>query len=225
MTTRKLIITEDGSPTFFDDRVQETFHSDRGSWQESQHTFIAAGLQYWLSQNPEAQHLQVFEMGLGTGLNALLSWQEAEKRQIAISYTGLEAFPLIEEEYSQIDLSHNTDATWQQNLLLLHRCPPNQWVALSPHFTLYKNSQKLEDVVLEEAIDLCYFDAFSPRSQPELWQASIFAKLYTAMQYGGVLVSYSAAGVFKRSLQQTGFWLHEMRGARGKREMVRALKL
>ena len=83
----------------------------------------------------------------------------------------------------------------------------------------------MQDVELPGSYDVVFFDAFSPRSQPELWQAGVLQKIYDATSYGGVLVSYSAAGVFKRSLQAAGFWIEEIRGARGKREMVRAIKM
>ncbi len=40
----------------------------------------------------------------------------------------------------------------------------------------------------------------------------------------GVLVSYAAAGQFRRNLKASGFEVNKLHGAPGKREMTRALK-
>ncbi len=51
-----------------------------------------------------------------------------------------------------------------------------------------------------------------------------FAKLYDAMNSGGILVTYSAAGNVKRALAQAGFRVERLAGALGKRHMSRAVK-
>lgn len=226
MLNREIIITEDGSHSIMVHDINEAFHSDRGSWQESQYTFIERGLKQFILENPTVTNIKVFEMGLGTGLNALQSWMEAKTANVSIEYHGLEAYPLKPSEYSALNFGDFMETTSIENgLNKIHEASWNEKVTLSSSFDIKKIESKMEDANLDNDFDVVFFDAFSPKTQPELWSTAIFQKLFNAMSYGGILVSYSAAGVFKRSLQASGFWMEEMRGARGKREMVRARKM
>ena len=72
---REIIQTADGSNTIYIPEMDENYHSTHGALQEALHVFIKNGLE--LKKNHS--QLDIFEMGFGTGLNALLSFIEAEK--------------------------------------------------------------------------------------------------------------------------------------------------
>lgn len=72
--------------------------------------------------------------------------------------------------------------------------------------------------------DLIYFDAFGPRVQPELWKASVFEQMFAALKPEGVLVTYSAKGEVRRTMQKLGFTVERLPGPPGKREMLRGIK-
>ena len=79
--------TADGSQTLYSNRVQEHYHSTFGALQESRHIFIQAGLleayrRKTAGTNPS---LKVFELGLGTGLNALLTILEGGILQLVLN--------------------------------------------------------------------------------------------------------------------------------------------
>lgn len=71
---------------------------------------------------------------------------------------------------------------------------------------------------------MIYFDAFGPRVQPELWTKEIFEKMFCALKNNGVLVTYSAKGSVRRTMQSVGFTVERLPGPPGKREMLRAIK-
>jgi tRNA U34 5-methylaminomethyl-2-thiouridine-forming methyltransferase MnmC len=48
----KLVQTEDGSNTIYNDEVGENYHSTHGALQESKHVFVNSGLQYFLDKSP-----------------------------------------------------------------------------------------------------------------------------------------------------------------------------
>ena len=73
--------------------------------------------------------------------------------------------------------------------------------------------------------DIVFFDAFAPDKQPEMWQMSVFKKVYAAMKAGGVFVTYCAKGQLKRDLKSLGLVVESLPGPPGKREMIRATKL
>ena len=76
----------------------------------------------------------------------------------------------------------------------------------------------------DTTFDLVYFDAFAPDTQPELWTADVFRRIFDILSEGGLLVTYSAKGTVKRNLREAGFDVKRLPGALGKRHMVRAVR-
>ena len=81
--------TDDGSATLFVPELNEHYHSTKGARTESQHIFINMGLKASDSPSPH-----ILEIGFGTGLNAWLTLEEAERSGRNVHYTGLELYPL-----------------------------------------------------------------------------------------------------------------------------------
>ncbi|HEY0895839.1 MAG TPA: tRNA (5-methylaminomethyl-2-thiouridylate)-methyltransferase, partial [Sphingobacteriaceae bacterium] len=90
------VTTADGSATLFNAEVGENYHSRHGALQESRHVFLKSGLEYFLERNP-SREVRILEVGLGTGLNFLLTADYCESRNIRLQYTGIEAYPLNSE--------------------------------------------------------------------------------------------------------------------------------
>lgn len=219
---REIIITGDGSRTIHIPEWNENYHSSHGALQEANHVFLRSGLDVFKGQ-PE---ISVFEVGFGTGLNAILTLQEAEKSKIKVRYAGIEAYPVSAEELSALSYEDLLDdAAAKAYYTELHAAAWNVEVQVSPYFTLNKIHEKLEDFRFEaEAYDLVYFDAFGPRTQEDMWAQEHFRKLFTALKQGGVLVTYCAKGQVKRDLKAVGFEIEALPGPPGKREMTRAWK-
>jgi tRNA U34 5-methylaminomethyl-2-thiouridine-forming methyltransferase MnmC len=91
---RKIIITNDGSHSIYIPELDERYHSAYGAVQESKHVFIEMGLKYIAKQKSE---INILEIGLGTGLNALLTFIEAQQLATTVNYTALEAYPVSVE--------------------------------------------------------------------------------------------------------------------------------
>jgi tRNA U34 5-methylaminomethyl-2-thiouridine-forming methyltransferase MnmC len=108
---------------------------------------------------------------------------------------------------------------------LIHQSNWEEKNVISSNFTLTKRKQFFDEISDENQFDLIYFDAFGYRVQPELWSTEIFEKMYKALKVNGVLVTYAARGVVKRSMIEVGFTVEKLAGPPGKREMFRATKL
>jgi tRNA U34 5-methylaminomethyl-2-thiouridine-forming methyltransferase MnmC len=72
--------------------------------------------------------------------------------------------------------------------------------------------------------DLVYYDAFSPAVQPDLWTPEQMLRMYDACKPGGVWVTYCARSSVRHNLQAAGFRVERLPGAKGKREMLRAVR-
>ena len=167
----------------------------------------------------------MFEVGFGTGLNALLALQIAEQHTVKIEFETVEKYPLVKEEYELLNYSNMLDAAYQEMFQQMHTCDWNVEETLTKYFSLKKTAGDIEDIVLAKKFDVVFFDAFAPDIQPNLWTVAVFRKMFDALNMGGVLVTYSAKGQVRRNMQEVGFRVERLAGPLGKREMLRAHKV
>ncbi len=209
--------TADGSSTIYNATIDECYHSVHGARNESMHIFIRSGF-----DEIRKSEISIFEVGFGTGLNAWLTLQAAQKRGCRVHYTAVERYPLSKECYSVLNYADSDNE--QPQFLQLHEADWGRSVAIAPNFTLDKIEADFTEFSLSGRYDLVYFDAFSPEKQPEMWSENIFRQLYEQMNEGGVLVTYCAKGVVRRTMQAVGFAVERIAGPVGKREILRARK-
>ncbi len=171
------------------------------------------------------QKVAILEIGFGTGLNAFISFLEAQKMNQSVDYVGVEAYPVAAKEILEMNYVAELEAEEQQQVFeKMHESNWNEKIKLSDNFTIVKRQQFFQDIDDVAQFDLIYFDAFGYRVQPELWSTLIFKKMYDALKENGVLVTYAARGVVKRSMIEVGFRVEKLEGPPGKREMFRAFK-
>jgi len=219
---RKIVTTEDGSQSLFIPVLNEQYHSMHGAIQESTHVFLKNGLSLMVHQ----PFVRIFEVGFGTGLNALLTLNYVNNFSCKVLYHSIEKYPLTADEYSLLNYPKLiADGQFQNAFLSMHTGLWNEELVIAPNFTLKKISGDLNEFKTEQFFDLVYFDAFAPTIQPDLWTEEIFVKMYNLLCTQGILVTYSAKGQVRRNLQQAGFKVERLPGPPGKREMIRATKL
>ncbi|MEN8788776.1 MAG: tRNA (5-methylaminomethyl-2-thiouridine)(34)-methyltransferase MnmD [Flavobacteriaceae bacterium] len=217
---RRLVTTADGSHSLRIDAWDEQYHSIHGAVAESQHVFIQKGLREF-----EQKEIAVLEMGFGTGLNAFMSLIDALKQNKSLHYTAVEAFPLKKSEWELLNYPEVLNATEYSTCFdILHTSPWEVPVDLHQNFQLIKRQTEMSTFTVDESFDLVYFDAFGYRVQPELWTAEVFSNMFRSLKPGGVLVTYAAKGVVRRTMQAVGFGVERLPGPPGKREMLRARK-
>jgi tRNA U34 5-methylaminomethyl-2-thiouridine-forming methyltransferase MnmC len=213
-------VTGDGSLTFHVPELDEHYHSVNGAIAESQYVFIDMGLKSFYNRN-----ISLLEIGFGTGLNAYLSLINAESLNLNISYTGIDLFPLSIEYANLLNYPDFFDQKHASDFKLLHSSPWNGRLHITDRFAMNKiKADFLDFSPGSDCYDLVFFDAFSPKVQPELWTDNIFIKIYDALNPSGILVTYSAKGNVKRSLLSAGFQVEKLKGPPGKRHMLRAIK-
>jgi len=213
--------TADGSVTVAIPELQVTYHSKHGAIQESMHVFIEAGLRPLLHQQ---EPLRIFEMGFGTGLNALLTMIEAAEQHQKIHYEAIEAFPLEKELVTQLNYCEQMP-DWQSSFEQLHTISWEQPATLTPWFTLHKHHTQLINYSTVQQFNLIFYDAFAPNAQPELWTVDAFTQLFSLLDDQGILVTYCSKGDVRRAMKAAGFTVEKIPGPPGKREMIRAKKI
>ena len=222
--------TDDGSATLFVPELNEHYHSTKGARTESQHIFINMGLKASAAPSPH-----ILEIGFGTGLNAWLTLEEAERSGRNVHYTGLELYPLEWQMVEQLGYIEQPAAI--DLFRAIHTSPWEEEISFTPHFTLCKVQADVNEWITQRShsplsilhyplsFDVIYFDAFAPEKQPEMWSQELFNRLYVLLNEGGILTTYCAKGGIRRMLQAAGFTVERLPGPPGgKREILRARK-
>lgn len=222
--------TEDGWATLYLPDQNEHYHSTFGAFEEACWIYIERGFGVMSDVLPADTPLRILEMGFGTGLNAALTVRSAARARRHVFYTGVEAYPLPADIVADLDYAARLgdEAGCYETL---HALPWAAWrpqlpfTAVSPYFEARKVKALFQEIDWPaDAFDLIYYDAFSPRVQPELWTEDVAVRLHKALAPGGRLVTYCAQGRWKKNLRAAGFALTMLPGPGGKREITSAEK-
>ena len=214
-------ITADGSFTLACNSPGVSYHSLYGAVQESRHVFIAMGL----DNRPVDERTELLEVGLGTGLNLLLTWLRCLGSGRSVRYTALEPFPV--DAGTLAALAH-TQALGRPDLeagfLGMMNAPAGTWFHADGGMAFRRLSLPLQQLEDRDAYDLVYHDAFAPGHQPELWDEEALEVVRRAMRADANWVTFCAKGDVRRRLQALGFTVERLPGPPGKREMLRATR-
>ncbi len=222
----EIIIAKDGSKTLFNKSLNETYHSIYGALQESQHVFIEAGFNFLYQQisSEPNRKISILDIGFGTGLNALLSYLEAERKGVQVDFYGIEMYPLPFVLINELNYQKTFTPEQQFAFRNMHESIWNEPILISRYFTLSKLENSILSFEPEPIYNLIYFDAFGPEKQPEMWTENVFKKMFDCLLPNGILVTYSAKGDVKRNLRAAGFEVCRLEGPPMKRHILRALR-
>ncbi len=216
----KIVSTTDGSHTIYVPELNEHYHSIHGAVQESTHIFINNGLSFC-----RANPVNIFEVGFGTGLNALLTAVKSLTGERPVNYTAIEKYPLDNNLISTLNHHLFAGESGRELSDLIHTSQWNIWVDICKNFRIRKIHGDITTFSYPECYDLIYFDAFGPDKQPEIWTRELFTRIASITVKDGILVTYSAKGEVRRNLKACGFEVSLLPGPPGKRQIIRAVKI
>ncbi len=214
-------------------RFGDIYYSRDGGLAESRHVFLAGnGLpQAW----QHGADFCVVELGFGTGLNFLATWdlwRRTRKPGVRLHYIAVEGFPLTGAEmrdclapWSEVEtLARALLATYPEPQRGFHRvfpaAAPGEYgeVALT---LLYGDAQEMLGQ-LEARVDAWFLDGFAPDKNPEMWSDGVFAQMARLSKESASAATYSVAGPVRRGLETAGFDVTRAPGFGAKREMLKA---
>ncbi len=218
----EIITTTDGSHTLKLVGHDEQYHSINGAFGESQHVFLHAG---YNALNPDSAPIHILEVGLGTGLNALVTAHKSLSNKTEVYYHAIEPFPLNNILLEQLNYSGFFKEKWLSGVFKEIHSAGEFYKNIREYFHFKLSENKIQQISLKENYyQLVYFDAFGPDTQADMWTQDVFVQLFKAMSAESILVTYCAKGAVKRALRAAGFRVENLPGPPGKREITRAIK-
>lgn len=221
LNTLQIKETSDGSLTLYNPIFDENYHSINGAFQESQHVFVASGLQHYHQSNKKKE-IKILEIGFGTGLNFLLSLGYALNEKIQLNYVGIELKVLPLSLIKSLKLASLVEDECWKLFENNYENSINQCGRLADSIELKIVESDILNFKSIEKFDIIYFDAFAKSKQSEMWTKETIAHVCSFLKDKGIFVTYSVTGELKRNLKSLGFEIERPAGAAGKREMMRA---
>lgn len=192
---------------------------------ESRHVFLDGNaLDTRLAAAPR---FCIGELGFGTGLNFLLSWQAWATRAPAgavLDYIAVEAAPLSRAQLRR------ALAPWPE----LTPLREGLCAALPPRHAGFHSVEPAPGLRLlllygdvgaclpqcRARVDAWFLDGFAPARNPAMWSPAVLAQVARLSAPGASLATYSAAGHVRRALQAAGFAMEKRPGFGRKRHML-----
>lgn len=213
----QILHTEDGSMTLRLDEMDETYHSTHGALTEALHVYIKNGF-----ERRTMEHINILEVGFGTGLNALVTADAFLKQNKikSVHYHTLEKYPVASEIINQLNYGEMLLENREELFTAIHKAPWEKDEEVIKGFTIHKQEIDLLTDTLSGSFDLVYYDAFAPSKQAEMWQQEIIKKVVDVMNDKALLSTYCVQGNAKRAFKACGLELKRLPGPPGKRQML-----
>lgn len=227
----------------------DVYFSHADGLAESRHVFLAHNqLPERLANLSPRQCFTIAELGFGTGLNLLATWQlwrqlrdtHPQLATARLHFITTEKFPIPLADLTQIL------ALWGQRApeltetieLLLATYPP--LIAGCHRLNFFDDNltvdmwfgdaaESLAKLALNTStkpapcIDAWFLDGFAPSCNSTLWAENIFAQMQRLSRPKTTAATYSCAGIVKRALKDCGFEIKKVKGFGRKREMLTAI--
>ena len=226
----------------------DVYFSHADGLAESRHVFLAHNqLPERLANLTDKQCFTVAELGFGTGLNFLATWQlwrqlRAKKPHLTsarLHFITTEKYPIPLNDLTQILALWAQRAPELAKLIeqLLANYPPliagcHRLNFIDDNITLdiwlgdagdSLASLDTETAIKRPYIDAWFLDGFAPSCNETLWAESIFTQMQRLSRPSTTAATYSCAGIVKRGLQTHGFEINKVKGFGRKREMLTAV--
>ena len=223
------LIWEQEAP--FSSRFEDIYFNMENGVKEKHHVFIEGCNIKEIFQ--KHQRPVICELGFGTGLNTLLTFQLwAEHHQQSPSkgylhYLSVEGFPLSHNELAKALSPFSAHLKLLDDLLSVYPKPTPRmgfhriWLKDHP-ICLTLLIGNVKDVLLElnATAHAWFLDGFTPKKNPDMWSPEVCAQIARLSQVGTRISSFTAAGDVRRSLQDVGFQVERTPGYAQKRHMI-----
>ncbi|MFH1275578.1 MAG: MnmC family methyltransferase [Candidatus Woesearchaeota archaeon] len=203
------IITADNTETFMNEEVKESYHSQTGAVEEALKKYaIPCKIRELAKKCKERESndkdqlpknkITILDICSGLGYNGAMAISEAldENPDCEIEVIGLEFDPKIIEKIQEVNppipfFKHYKKFT-PDNLSFTEG---NVTVKI-----ILGDARETIKTLAEEYFDAVFFDPFSPKTSPEMWQVPFFKEVWRVMKKSAILATYSCARMVRENM-------------------------
>ena len=184
------LVTGDGSVTFHNPDYNETYHSRSGAIEESFEKFAKP-----CNLKPG---MKILDICFGIGYNTLAALHTTKP----LTIIALENDPNILKKTQELDIDFKEYDIIKKVAKTLSYKDENYEI----NILLGDARETLKQLNTKNIkFNVVFLDPFSPPKCPELWTEAFFKDIYSLMEKGAILTTYSCARVVRDNLQAAGF--------------------
>ncbi len=180
-----------------------------------------------------AETYTIAELGFGTGLSFLATWQawrEENSANSCLHYISFERSPLTLADLEKIhgafpELASLSERLRQKMPLAVAGAHRIEFPDDNLYLTLFLGEAREFLPLVEARVDAWFLDGFSPAKNPDFWTKEIFQEVARLSRAKTRLATFSAARVVKDNLSAVGFRIEKRSGLGQKREVLAAVFL
>lgn len=192
------VLTKDGSQTFFNEEFKEHYHSLSGAVEEAFEKHAKPSGVEELAKKGKITLID-FCFGLGYNSAAAIDLILAKNPDCIIEIFALENDKELLKKLINLKPSFKS---WSIILELAKRLDYKKG-NITIHLILGDAKTTIEQI--NKQADIVFFDPFSPKVCPQLWDEETFKKVYPKMSHGAKLTTYSCAKKVRENLKLAGF--------------------
>ena len=193
------ILTADRSETYLNEEVGECYHSLKGAAEEATQKYV---IPCKIKELAKTGKIRILDVCFGLGYNSAMAISIAleENHQCEIEVIGLEYDPEIINKIQEVSppitfFSHYKKLT-PTNLEFQHGKVKVK--------VLLGDANETAKQLTENHFDAIFFDPFSPKTAPEMWQVHLFQEMWRGMKSNGILATYSCARMARGNIAAAG---------------------
>lgn len=208
----------------------DTYYSKDNGLKESEYTYLEGNDLEFRFKN--AREFTVAELGFGTALNFLLTWQLWQYHAHSkgkLTYISFEKYPLkkadlikalgswakIEGLVPRLIQSYTDDLTEGWHTLT--------WSDVTLHLAIGDIHDRLPE--MSQQVDAWFLDGFAPAKNPDMWTKSLLQQIGQYTRPQGTFATFTAASEVRHNLTEAGFHVERLDGFGHKRHMMRGRKV
>ncbi len=189
------IITADNSESFLNEEVGESYHSHTGGVEEALKKYA---IPCKIKEIAKTGNLKILDVCFGMGYNSAMAISVAleENPQCQIEVVGLEFDPEIIRKIQEVN---PPIAFFQQyKKLTLQNLSLTQGKIFIK--IILGDARETVKLLPQEEFDAIFFDPFSPKTAPEMWQTPFFKEMWRVMKSSAILATYSCARMARENM-------------------------
>ncbi len=189
--------TGDGSYTYINDTYKEVYHSVSGAEEEAIKKYVEPTKIFELAKN---NHIRILDVCFGIGYNSAAAIDAVleSNPDCKIDIVGLEIDKGLFDAMDDLNPSF-------KSFEIVKKARNGFYSEGNISIKIIFGDAKKTICDLEGEFDVCFFDPFSPRKQPDMWEEKFIKDVGSKIKTGGVLSTYSCATHVRVNLIRAGF--------------------
>ena len=195
----KKIITADNTETFLNEEVGESYHSQTGAVGEALKKYA---IPCRIKELAKTGKLKILDVCFGLGYNSAMAISIAleENPECEIEVVGLEYDITIISKIREVNPPIAFFAQYKKfNPSLLEFKERNVSVKI-----ILGDARETSKTLPENHFDAIFFDPFSPKTAPEMWQIPLFEQMHRVMKSSAIFATYSCARMARENMSKAG---------------------